>query len=121
MLAIPVSGADACAARDGALLGLDEQFLELMCADEELLQAEFDAIIAEEWPDSSPPTDLPAESSGDSSRPSGPRLTRAGPTTPRRPHHPGTDGWSRQRSPPTRTRAHDQRTKARDQRTKTMD
>jgi len=29
---------------------VDEQFLALICSDEELLQAEFDAITAEEWP-----------------------------------------------------------------------
>jgi hypothetical protein len=28
----------------------DEQFLDLVCADDELLRAEFDAIIAAEWP-----------------------------------------------------------------------
>ena len=32
---------------------VDEQFLDLICADEDLLRAEFDAIIAAEWP--SPP------------------------------------------------------------------
>jgi hypothetical protein len=29
---------------------MDEQFCELLCADEDLLRAEFDAIIAAEWP-----------------------------------------------------------------------
>jgi hypothetical protein len=30
--------------------GTDEQFLDLLCADEDLLGAEFDAIITAEWP-----------------------------------------------------------------------
>ena len=34
---------------------VDEQFLQLICDDPELLAAEFDAIIAAEWP--APPTD----------------------------------------------------------------
>jgi hypothetical protein len=29
---------------------VEDQFLDLVCADEELLRAEFDAIIAAEWP-----------------------------------------------------------------------
>ena len=29
---------------------VDEQFLALICAEEELLRAEFDAIVADEWP-----------------------------------------------------------------------
>jgi hypothetical protein len=33
---------------------VDEQFLTLICSDEDLLRAEFDAIIAAEWP--GPPT-----------------------------------------------------------------
>ena len=33
----------------GAARSVDEEFLDLVCADEELLRAEFDAIIAQEW------------------------------------------------------------------------
>jgi hypothetical protein len=102
---------DAAAVQDGATLGVDDQFIELMCADEELLRAEFDAIIAEEWAGTPPPTDPPAASSGADPAPRGPGLPRVRVATSRRPHHPGADGWSRQRSPPTRTRAHDQGTK----------
>jgi hypothetical protein len=36
---------------------VDEQFLDLICSDEDLLQAEFDSIIAAEWPD--PPANTP--------------------------------------------------------------
>jgi len=46
-------GTDAGVARS-----VDEQFLTLMCSDEDLLRAEFDAIIAGEWP--SPPANTPA-------------------------------------------------------------
>jgi hypothetical protein len=40
---------------DTAARTVDEQFLALMCSDADLLRAEFDAIIAAEWP-SPPPT-----------------------------------------------------------------
>lgn len=36
----------------------EEQFIGLLCADEEMLRAEFDAIIAAEWPE--PPPAEPA-------------------------------------------------------------
>ncbi len=47
-------------ARDGHLRGadVDEEFMALVCADEELLAAEFEAIIAAGW---SPPTAVPRE------------------------------------------------------------
>lgn len=47
-------------AGDGHLRGadVDEEFMALVCADEELLAAEFEAIIAAGW---SPPTDVPRE------------------------------------------------------------
>jgi hypothetical protein len=79
---------------------LDEQFLELVCSDEELLRAEFDAIVSAEWP--TPPNHAPAH------RPSGePPTPRGQPWSPapgarlmNRPRHPGLGGWARQRSPP---------------------
>jgi hypothetical protein len=40
-----------------AELSSREEFLALLCADEELLRAEFEEIIAAEWPD--PPPDTP--------------------------------------------------------------
>lgn len=100
MLAASVAQADVPADPVGAVLDVDEQFLELMCADEELLRAEFDAIIAEEWAGSPPQPDPPAASSGAGPWPRGQRLPRGCLATARRPHHPGADGWSRQRSPP---------------------
>jgi hypothetical protein len=42
---------------DTAARTVDEQFLALMCSDADLLRAEFDAIIAAEWP--SPPPRTP--------------------------------------------------------------
>lgn len=33
-----------------AALTADEEFLELLCAEEDLLRAKFDAMIAAEWP-----------------------------------------------------------------------
>jgi hypothetical protein len=81
-------------------LAVDEEFLELMCADEELLRAEFDAIIAQEWASRPPPAEPPAASPG-----TGPdQQWRRVPPDVRgsrlRPRHPGIGGWSRQRSPP---------------------
>ena len=89
--------------RAGAVRGVDEEFLELMCADEDLLRAEFDAIIAREWSGTPPPADLPAASSGTGHGPRRHRLRRGAVASPR-PEHPGADGWSRQRSPPRLTR-----------------
>jgi len=75
-----------------------EQFLDLLLADDDLLQAEFDAIIAAEWPG---PPNLPR------------RCVRGGPDRGRRRRHRATatkgpgagrrspvDGSARQRSPP---------------------
>lgn len=79
---------------------VDEEFLELMCADEEFIRAEFDAIIAQEWSSRPPPADPPPASPA-----TGPHQGwQAGPPAlrsfPRRPRRPGIGGWSRQRSPP---------------------
>jgi hypothetical protein len=78
----------------------DEQFLELLCANEDLLRDEFDAIIAAEWP--SPP---PAEPDHGTRAKRGPRRGRhrreANATRlPNQPRHPGIGRWARQRSPP---------------------
>ena len=81
---------------------VDEQFLALICSDEDLLQAEFDAIIAAEWP--SPPTTTPRRGPADRC-PTGdtPGRAYAGDSGPvARPRHPGIGGWVRQRSPPPR-------------------
>jgi hypothetical protein len=81
-----------------------ELFLDLLCADEDLLRDEFEAIVAAEWP--SPPPGQPAEG-----HPAGrghegsPRPPRARPVAPpSRPRHPGAGERSRQRSPPAELR-----------------
>jgi hypothetical protein len=81
----------------------DEEFLALMCADEQLLRAEFDAIIAAEW--ASPPPAMPDRGAG-AGRPAREARSRAvdrGAGLPTRPQHPGIGGWARQRSPPPAT------------------
>src|ERR1700750_2788438 len=87
---------------------VDEQFLDLICSDEDLLQAEFEAIIAAEWP--SPPTTTPRPAPAAERPPSGAHRAAAAlgarPVT--RPRHPGIGEWARQRSPPPRQpRNHD--------------
>lgn len=83
----------------------EEQFLDLVYSDEDLVQAEFEAIIAAEWPTpppARPPLRRPAF------RPPTPpdrhwrqaRVERLA----TRPRHPGIGGWARQRSPPDPTR-----------------
>jgi hypothetical protein len=78
----------------------DEQFLELLYANEDLLRAEFDEIIAAQWP--SPPPGKPDRGAAAERRPSCGRQHReasgTGPAT--RPRHPGVGRWTRQRSPP---------------------
>jgi hypothetical protein len=45
MLAVAVVQAGASGAETGAVRGVDEEFLDVMCADEELLRAEFDLAL----------------------------------------------------------------------------
>jgi len=82
---------------------VDVQFFELICSDADLLAAEFDAIIAAEWPD--PPADTPGRGAvgGYPGNGAARRATEPvrGPAPPLR--HPGIGGWARQRSPPSRT------------------
>jgi len=77
----------------------EEQFLDLLLADQELLRAEFNAIIAAEWP--GPPPDLPDRRVRGEPDPDRRRRYRATattvPGTRRRPH---VDESARQRSPP---------------------
>jgi hypothetical protein len=85
---------------------VQEEFLDLVYADEELLRAEFDAIIAEEWGQPTPPARRR------STRPPAPPPQRrdrqhesAGGSTgrPGRQHHRAGEGRSRQRAPPARS------------------
>ena len=81
---------------------VDEQFIALVLADEQLLEAEFDAIIAHEWASRPPPgrhwgarlaADHPLFH---------PVVPRGGGHPTRVPPRPGVGGWCRQRSPPGR-------------------
>jgi len=89
---VPFDGLDATRTTD-------EQFLQLLLADEELLRAEFDALIAAEWSGSPPRrTGRCARAGRRPIQPRRPRWRAAGWTD--GPRHPGTSGWARQRSPP---------------------
>jgi hypothetical protein len=90
-----------CSASSAALTA-DEQFLKLLDGDEELLRAEFDAIIAAEWPSTPPesPGDEHVDEPAGRTAQSGAHADRA--QLPNRPRHPGIGGWARQRSPPAR-------------------
>jgi hypothetical protein len=76
-----------------------DAFLDLLCADEELVRAEFEAIVAAEWPR---PPSRRAVVHGLHGGSGGPAPGR---TSPRMPgpvpeHEPRIDGSGRQRSPP---------------------
>ena len=86
---------------DRAAQTVDEQFYDLICADADLVAAEFEAIIAAEWPE--PPARRPRRrdaggrrGSGRARRPAGgsPRL---GPL-----RDGGVDRSARERGPPAR-------------------
>lgn len=82
----------------------DEQFLDLICSDDEFVQAEFEAIIAAEWP--SPPPDRPRRDTPRGRPPvRGHQYPEPGAQDglPLRPRNPGVGTWFRQRSPPTPT------------------
>ncbi len=81
--------------------GSDEQFLDLICSDDDLVQAEFDAIIAAEWP--SPPPGRPSRYTPGGRNHGGGQYRGTGGLDgrPLRPQHSGIRRWSRQRSPPT--------------------
>lgn len=83
----------------GASLTGQEEFIDLVCSDEDWVRDEFDAIIAAEWigPPAAEPTQTapkPGPHPAHTPPPAGPALP------PRRSQRPGTDGWVRQRSPP---------------------
>jgi hypothetical protein len=78
---------------------VDEQFLDLICSDADLLAAEFDAIIAAEWPE--PPPDTPGRGAdGPPGRGAARRAAARVRDPVSRARHPGIGGWARQRSPP---------------------
>lgn len=80
---------------------LEEEFLELICSDDDLVAAEFEAIIAAEWP-TPPPARPPLRRPVDPTPTPGDRRWRQDSSgrLASRPRHPGVGGWARQRSPP---------------------
>lgn len=92
------------AVRFGAAHDVEEEFLELVCADEELLRAEFDAIIAREWPSRRPPPGLAAASPGTGAARQRQLMAHGLRASPGEPRHPCARRWRRQRSPPRHTR-----------------
>ena len=99
--------------RVDATLTTDEQFLDLLCAEADLLRAEFDAIIAAEWTTLPPADPDRSEGTEQHARPGRwPRGEAASPSLANRPHHPGVGGWGRQRSPPARGRGQAKTAKA---------
>jgi hypothetical protein len=95
--------------RDSIARTVDDQFLALLCSEEDLLRSEFDAIIAAEWP--SPPASTPRRGAAEQ-RPAGGTYRRTDADVGRRvakPRHPGISGWAWQRSPPWRCPTADDR------------
>jgi hypothetical protein len=92
------AGVAEATADNAATAAVEEEFWALVCDDEELLSAEFDAIVAAAWPSS------PIRTAGrhaDHHRWGMPAPGRVGASPPAdRSARPGVDGWSRQRSPP---------------------
>ena len=80
--------------------GLAEEFLELLLADEELLRAEFEAIIAAEWP--GPPPNQAHRRVGDPHGHHQWRRPQLPPARAPRPERGAHEGSARQRSPPAR-------------------
>jgi hypothetical protein len=84
---------------DETTLPADEEFLALVCADQDLVRAEFDAIIAAEW--DSPPPGPPDHDDGNAERPrSWGQHCPTAVAVPRRARRLDAKRWRRQRSPP---------------------
>ena len=78
-----------------------DEFLDLLCADEELLRAEFEAIVAAEWP--RPPDRrvvVRTQHVGADGDPASGRA-RTSPSTPVVDRRPGVEDSARERSPPS--------------------
>lgn len=79
---------------------IDDAFLDIICHDEELLRAEFDALVAASWDEPPPPPPPPAgprPADNPPPRPAAPTATEQ--EVPPRSHRPAPAG-RRQRSPP---------------------
>jgi hypothetical protein len=84
---------------------VEEEFLELVCADEELLRAEFDALIAATWGQPRQPARPCRACRPTPPAPGRPSRGFARPGPMRAQHDPGADR-TRQRAPPDRTSNH---------------
>ena len=82
---------------------VDEQFFDLICNDVELVAAEFDAIIAAEWPTPPPSTPGRGVAGGQPTDGTARHAVACGGGRSAQPSHPGIGGWARERSPPYRT------------------
>jgi len=78
---------------------VEHAFIDLVCQDEQLLRAEFDALIAESW--QTPPGPVPPAPPRrpPPSTPPSSAMTVDGRPTPTQ-HVPDAEGWQRQRAPP---------------------
>ncbi|WP_157693020.1 hypothetical protein [Pedococcus dokdonensis] len=84
----------------GTARTVEEEFLDLVCADDEFVRAEFDALVAEVWSSRPPPADpSPAARGAGPEQQGGPAPSPTRLLGPR-PRRPGAGGWRRQRSPP---------------------
>jgi hypothetical protein len=99
MLTIPVAPVGETPSRE-------EEFLELVYADEELLRAEFDAIIAKEWPTDGPPGRPRATPRGTGPSPARQAEQRGVRAPLGMPSHPHGGLPGRQRSPPRASQGH---------------
>jgi len=79
---------------------VDVRFLQMICNDEELLAAEFEAIIAAEWPAPPAPRGEPGATTGAPAPADKHRVALPIDRPVARPRHPGVGGWAHQRSPP---------------------
>jgi hypothetical protein len=94
MLVSTVTGVGGSTARS-----LDEELVDLVCADEQWLREEFDAIVAREWavePPAPPPRGAAQQPDPPPRRPA----TCDVPPPRRRRRRPAVGRWRRQRSPP---------------------
>jgi hypothetical protein len=100
---IPVALDSARATRE-----TDEAFFEIIFGDDELVRAEFDAIIAAQWPCTPPPREPDDGAVADRGRrPARPRHEPSGSVLPNRRRYPGGGRWCHGRSPPrTRQQVH---------------
>lgn len=89
---------------NGALSGVDQEFFDLVYADEALLRSEFDAIVAEAWTACPPPVGRRATLGAVPRYPRRPPVLPVGAAVRYRPARPGVGARHRQRSPPDRDR-----------------